>query len=109
MLARRPARHGRRLTLRTSTSRSIWHRFVMMFGSRVFARGWTIFPRSRVERMTSRVTCSPSFGARRVTAEILDGRKMSAQVLESVKRRVDGLQENGIHPTLCFVTIGESE
>ena len=44
-----------------------------------------------------------------VTAEILDGRKISALVLESVKQRVEGLQESGIHPTLCFVTIGESE
>jgi methylenetetrahydrofolate dehydrogenase (NADP+) / methenyltetrahydrofolate cyclohydrolase len=44
-----------------------------------------------------------------VTAEILDGRKISAQVLESVKQRVDGLQESGVHPTLCFVTIGDSE
>jgi methylenetetrahydrofolate dehydrogenase (NADP+) / methenyltetrahydrofolate cyclohydrolase len=44
-----------------------------------------------------------------VSAEILDGRKISAQVLERVKQRTDGLQEGGIHPTLCFVTIGESE
>jgi methylenetetrahydrofolate dehydrogenase (NADP+)/methenyltetrahydrofolate cyclohydrolase len=44
-----------------------------------------------------------------LAAEILDGRKISAQVLESVKQRVEGLQESGIHPTLCFVTIGESE
>jgi methylenetetrahydrofolate dehydrogenase (NADP+) / methenyltetrahydrofolate cyclohydrolase len=44
-----------------------------------------------------------------LAAEILDGRKISAQVLESVKQRVEGLEESGIHPTLCFVTIGESE
>jgi methylenetetrahydrofolate dehydrogenase (NADP+)/methenyltetrahydrofolate cyclohydrolase len=44
-----------------------------------------------------------------VTAEILDGRRISAQVLESVKQRVDGLLESGVRPTLCFVTIGESE
>jgi methylenetetrahydrofolate dehydrogenase (NADP+) / methenyltetrahydrofolate cyclohydrolase len=44
-----------------------------------------------------------------VTAEILDGRTISAQVLEGVKQRAEGLQESGIHPTLCFVTIGESE
>jgi methylenetetrahydrofolate dehydrogenase (NADP+)/methenyltetrahydrofolate cyclohydrolase len=44
-----------------------------------------------------------------LAAEILDGRKISAQLLESVKQRVEGLQESSIHPTLCFVTIGESE
>ncbi len=44
-----------------------------------------------------------------MVAQILDGRKISVSVLESVKQRVEGLQESGIHPTLCFVTIGESE
>lgn len=44
-----------------------------------------------------------------MAAEILDGRKISASVLDSVKQRVEGLQESGIHPALCFVTIGESE
>ncbi len=44
-----------------------------------------------------------------MAAEILDGRKISAQLLQGVKQRVEGLQESGIQPTLCFVTIGESE
>lgn len=42
-------------------------------------------------------------------AEILDGKRISAEVLESVKQRVDGLRESHIYPALCFVTIGESE
>lgn len=43
-----------------------------------------------------------------MAATILDGRKISSDLLESVKERVEGLQEGGIHPTLSFVTIGES-
>ena len=44
-----------------------------------------------------------------MVAEILDGRRISADVLQAVKQRVEGLQEWNVHPTLCFVTIGESE
>lgn len=44
-----------------------------------------------------------------MVAEVLDGRIISAELLQGVKRRVEGLQERGVQPTLCFVTIGESQ
>jgi methylenetetrahydrofolate dehydrogenase (NADP+) / methenyltetrahydrofolate cyclohydrolase len=43
-----------------------------------------------------------------VTARILDGREVAAQILRGVEERVSSLRARGVQPKLNFVTIGEA-
>jgi len=43
-----------------------------------------------------------------VTARVLDGKAIAAEVVEGVKERVAALRRCGVHPCLTFVVIGDS-
>lgn len=54
------------------------------------------------------VPCSLPRYARRVSATIIDGQKISAEIRADLKERVARLRERGIDPGLAFVIVGDN-